>query len=156
MTMSAPSDADAISCGERPTVGGNRLYRYCARHLAAVESAGGTVYRDARRAVGASAITLTGAHSDGVVERMLAGERVGLGPDMWLRVDGPAQQGRTLTVVLNGRTVELEVAKGETAKQVARRLADALNAGSTRRAADVPRVTPRPLARRMPGRGSSG
>jgi len=33
-------------CGVTPTVGGNRLYRYCASHLDLVERTGGTIYRD--------------------------------------------------------------------------------------------------------------
>lgn len=37
--------ADEHSCGDR-TVGGNGLYRYCARHLGQVAAAGGTVQRD--------------------------------------------------------------------------------------------------------------
>lgn len=45
MMLSAP-DEKPRACGTTPTVGGNKLYRYCKAHLEMVERGGGVVYRD--------------------------------------------------------------------------------------------------------------
>jgi len=59
--------------------------------------------------------------------------RVDLGPANSITVTGPPPpEGGTLTVVAQGRAVELEVAADETNTQVAQRLADALNASGMR------------------------
>lgn len=40
--MMVGSPVVAIACGRAPTVGGNGLYRYCARHMQMVADAGAT------------------------------------------------------------------------------------------------------------------
>jgi len=59
--------------------------------------------------------------------------RIDVGPANSITVTGPAPpEGGTLTVVAQGRVVELDIAADETNAQVAQRLAEALNASEMR------------------------